>query len=75
MKGFSTSSLGGTLTDYLSMEPSLGAAGEIPGSEQEALYHAFMDLKKAFDRVPPKVIWSALRKLGVEEWMCGKFRE
>ena len=29
---------------------------------------AFVDLKKAFDRVPQKVIWWALRKLGVEEW-------
>ena len=28
---------------------------------------AFVDLKKAFDRVPWKVIWWALRKLGVEE--------
>ena len=30
---------------------------------------AFIDLEKAFDRVPPKVIWWALRKLGVEEWI------
>ena len=28
-----------------------------------------MDLEKAFDRVPRKVIWWALRKLGVEEWI------
>ena len=32
------------------------------------LYMAFIDLQKAFDRVPRKVIWWALRKLGVEEW-------
>ena len=30
---------------------------------------AFVDLEKAFDRVPQKVIWWALRKLGVEEWI------
>ena len=33
------------------------------------LYMAFVDLEKAFDRVPLKVIWWALRKLGVEEWI------
>ena len=30
---------------------------------------AFVDLEKAFDLVPRKVIWWALRKLGVEEWI------
>ena len=33
------------------------------------LYMAFVDLDKAFDLVPRKVIWWALRKLGVEEWI------
>ena len=32
------------------------------------LYMASIDLEKTFDRVPRKVIWWALRKLGVEEW-------
>ena len=33
------------------------------------LYMAFVDLEKAFDQVPRKVILWALRKLGVEEWI------
>ena len=33
------------------------------------LYMAFVDLEKAFDRMPQKVIWWALRKLGVGEWI------
>lgn len=32
------------------------------------LYFAFIDLEKAFDRVPRTVLWWALRSLGVEEW-------
>ena len=32
------------------------------------LYFAFVDLEKAFDRVPRKVLWWALRSCGVEEW-------
>ena len=30
---------------------------------------AFMDLEKSFESVPRMVIWWALRKLGVEEWI------
>ena len=30
---------------------------------------AFRNLEKAFDCVPRKVTWWALRKLGVEEWI------
>ena len=33
------------------------------------LYMAFVDLEKVFDRVPGKVIWWTLTKLGVEEWI------
>ena len=33
------------------------------------LYMAFIDLERAFDRVLRKVIWWALRKLGVDEWI------
>ena len=32
------------------------------------LYFAFVDLEKAFDRVPREVLWWALRSVGVEEW-------
>ena len=32
------------------------------------LYLAFVDLEKAFDRVHRKVLWWALRSLGVKEW-------
>ena len=30
---------------------------------------AFVNIEKAFDRVPRKVIWWAMRKLDVEEWI------
>ena len=33
------------------------------------LYMAFVDLEKEFGQVPQKVIWWALRKLDVEEWI------
>ena len=33
------------------------------------LYFGFVDLEKAFDRVPREVISWAMRMLGVEEWL------
>ena len=36
---------------------------------KKPLYLAFVDLEKAFDRVPREVIWWAMRKLGVDEWL------
>ena len=33
------------------------------------LWWAFVDLEKAFDRVPRKVVEWTMRKLGVEEWL------
>ena len=33
------------------------------------LWWAFVDLEKAFDRVPSKVVEWTMRKLGVEEWL------
>ena len=35
---------------------------------KKPLYFAFVDLEKAFDRVPREVLWWALRSVGVEEW-------
>ena len=37
--------------------------------KNQNLYFAFIDLEKAFDRVPRKVLWWALWKVGVPEWI------
>ena len=38
------------------------------------LWMVFVDLEKAFDRVPREVVWWALRCLGVEEWLVTVIR-
>ena len=57
--------------------PGRGTTGAIFISRQlqekyiaakKPLYFAFVDLENAFDRVPRKVLWWAMRSLGVEEW-------
>ena len=37
--------------------------------KDKKLYFGFVDLEKAFDRVPREVISWAMHKLGVEEWL------
>ena len=38
-------------------------------AKKKELWMAFVDLEKAFDRVPREVLWWALRQVGVEEWL------
>ena len=38
-------------------------------ANNKELWMAFVDLEKAFDRVPREVVWWALRYLGVDEWI------
>jgi len=37
-------------------------------AERKKLYFGFVDLEKAFDRVPREVVTWAMHKLRVEEW-------
>jgi hypothetical protein len=38
-------------------------------AKKKDLWIAFVDLEKAFDRVPREVLWWALQRLGVDEWL------
>ena len=43
-------------------------------AKNKDLWMTFIDLEKAIDRVPRMVIWWALQRLGVGEWLVGVVR-
>src|SRR5664279_2965056 len=47
---------------------------KLPVNFEPYLWMAFVDLEKAFDRVPREVVWWALRSLGVDEWLVNVIR-
>ena len=53
-------------TDAIFMSRQMQENFRVKGKK---LYFGFVDLEKAFDRVPREVISWAMRKLGVEEWL------
>ena len=59
MKGMGT-------TDAIFMARQMQENFRVKGKK---LYFGFVDMEKAFDRVPREVISWAMRKLGVEEWL------
>ena len=40
-----------------------------PNGRNHTLHHAFVDLEKAFDRVPRKILWWAMRRICIDEWI------
>ena len=54
-------------TDAIFMARRMQENFRVKGKKK--LYFGFVDLEKAFDRVPREVISWAMRKLGVEEWL------
>ena len=38
-------------------------------SKNKELWMAFVDLEKAFERVPREVLWWAFRRLKIDEWL------
>ena len=57
---------GNGTTDAIFMAKQMQENFRVKGKK---LYFGFVDLEKAFDRVPREVISWAMRKLGVEEWL------
>ena len=42
--------------------------------KHKPLYFALVDLEQAFDRVPRKVLWWVIRRVGVEEWVISAIK-
>ena len=57
---------GKATTDAIFMARQMQENFRVKGKK---LYFGFVDLEKAFDRLPREVISWAMRKLGVEEWL------
>ena len=62
-------SLASSQAEALQMQSVVRQLQEKYQAANKRLYMAFVDLENAFDQVPRKVIWWALRKHGVEEWI------
>ena len=62
MKGKGTS-------DAIFMARQIQENFRVKGNKLYQLYFGFVDLEKAFDRVPGEVISWPMHKLGVEEWL------
>ena len=37
--------------------------------KKKNIYSAYVDLDKAFDRVPRRILWWAIQKLRMDEWI------
>ena len=47
----------------------LGSCRRSTVGKKKELWMAFLDLEKAFDRVPREVVWWALRQMDVDGWL------
>ena len=62
------------LGEELLMQSILQQVHEKYLGKHKDLYFAFVDLEKAFERVPRKVLWWAIRELVVEQWLLEQYK-